>query len=327
LHSFSGGDDDPLSASIRTGLPHAEIAENWQVSTYSDEILCWAQCRLFQDDVCSLLQWEMPRRLQLSLLTRLLLFHMCTHLLKMALLADDLGQKMRAYISTPEAHRGQTFECVRCVDKDAGSSEDAANACRCCPYHPRFPIVRDARSQRWFNALVRYHENVAALLLLRSELDLGRELGRQDILNYLSDLHSQRIAERPLELLLDEMEEYHAEHPPRSHAWDFFRRFACLQQETCFATQPRRGAFGIRLPRDLALSFSHAYIFARKESGKPPFFTDFLRYIEARGFMTEGAHTRQLEGDLRATGLMQDYADMGAARTLKHSLPLRKNSQ
>lgn len=306
---------------------------------YEDRILCRPHARLFQQDIGLLTAWKLPRGDQVELLKRLISFHFCAYLVRMAKAADWTMQAVALKLDSPEAYASLEMPCVACRAAYENEASEFENRAAICKFHPRFSVGGEP-SQEWHEVLARYHRNVALINLSLRAANLPNRSGArpEDIFNLLRKLSrgtsiAQKIVEecknqgdkglhgprKALEQVLDE--KFNSKHPPKGHAWDFFNRFA-PSKEAGFMERKRRGRMKAKIAPDLMNAWAHIFCGHRWRDQKSPLFVEFVDFLNARGIKFVGEGIEHAEETLRSMGLLRQYADMGIARVLEPIFPM-----
>ena len=322
---FAEGADDPESSIIMAGLKQFEENKDWKQdgnSDYEDNILCLPHCRVMQEDIENIFQWKIPRKLRLDYIKKIMLYHFCTLLVRMSFFVKDLVFSAENLI---KCHQSSEIKCISCIKQYTSAPDSYGDLARDCPFNPGFSLHEE--SQRWYEALTKYHFNIALLKVLKresgnSDLKFSRILkSRAEFLDFFNILKKNKARFEELGNLLDELKKYLEEKPPTAHAWQFFSRYAINELSTKFAGKHIRGSFKVRLSDPLLLSWSHIFVSSCESLGTTPLFLDFLDFLDTRGVKCEGNDLIELEKELHLQGLMKDYTDMGGAREIEPTLP------
>ena len=324
--SFKEGADDPESSIIMSGLGQS-IESEWRRNdnqNYKDNVLCLPHCRVLQEDIENVFQWEVSRVLKLDFLKRLLLYHFCTLLLRMSFLIDDIAQTARNIATCYDAYSSKEIQCKECLKKYQLNSDSYGELTKACKYHPQYIIGE--KSQKWFSALARYHTNIASVKTVNFIIDQRNKVNKNlnsvdDVLDFISLLKDNRAKHEEIKDGFNLLDKYFEETPPKSQAWEFFKRYASTEKHTSFVSRHIRGSFSVIPSKQLITIWAHIFISISEQRENSPLLVDFVTFLNERGIRYEGNVLGGLENELRLLGILKDYADMGRARELEPILP------
>ena len=284
---------------------------------YKHFILCQPHARLFQNDISSLLDREIPRRELLELVFSIVSFHLCAYLVRMSLCVAKQDQALRTY-SMAENQRIYGHKCYSCLKKynnacsllEENELNDYLLDPENCMFNRLFEIGNNAQANYVFNCIKQFSKRMFLFNKLNKEIlysnaDPFETMGE----NYYRKIEGKKD-------IIDEIEKSMEKTSSWDHPIGFFRNLVNnFDYGINNRTKQIKESYSFCLSDSLLKGFVSNCCY--NEGADEVFVDKFLEFLWRRGISFLGDEKDNLMEQLKQQDLLTILEDAGAAICVK----------